>query len=185
MIDEINNETVSAMEKAVEALKKQLSAIRAGRANVAMLDGVRVDYYGTPSPLNQVASVTIADARMLIVKPWEKDLLKTIEKAIVEANLGVSPMNDGEIIRLPIPALSEERRKEYAKQAKVRCEDSKVAIRGARRDANDMLKEATKEGEISEDDEARGLKMVQVRTDEFVSRIDELLVKKEKEILEV
>lgn len=185
MLDQINSEAESQMEKAIEALKKHLSHIRAGRANVAMVDGVRVDYYGTPSPLNQVASVTVGDARLLVVKPWEKNLLKDIEKAIIEANIGLQPSNDGEIIRLPIPALSEERRKEYVKQAKTRCEDAKVAVRSARRDANDMLKEASKESEISEDDEKRGLKMIQDKTDDFVKRIDELLEKKENEIMEV
>jgi ribosome recycling factor len=185
MLNEISGEAKDQMERAIDALKKQLSTIRAGRANVAMLEGIRVDYYGNPSPLNQVASVTVADARLLMVKPWEKQLLKDIEKAIVEANIGIQPNNDGEVIRLPIPALSEERRKEYVKQAKTRCEDAKIAVRNARRDANEMLKDATKEGEISEDDEKRGLKTIQDLTDQYVARVDELLAKKEGEIMEV
>lgn len=185
MLNEIQGEARENMERAIEALKKQLSVIRAGRASVGMLDGVRVDYYGTPTPLNQVSNVTTPDARLIMVKPWEKPLLKEIEKAIVEANLGLTPVNDGEVIRVPIPPLSEERRKEYVKAAKTRCEDAKVAVRNVRRDANEMLKEATKEREISEDDEKRGLKSVQDLTDEYVKKIDELLAKKESEIMEV
>ena len=185
MIDDIKSETQDAMEKAIEALKKQLTTIRAGRANAGVLDGVKVDYYGTPTPLNQVGNVSATDPTMIVVKPWEKNLLTDIERAINEANLGLNASNDGEIVRVPIPPLSEERRKEYAKQAKGRCEDAKVAVRNARRDANDMLKSATKEKEISEDDEKRGLKDVQDLTDSFVAKIDELFANKEAEILEV
>ena len=185
MLNEIQNEARDNMEKALDALKKQLTSIRTGRANISMLDGIRVDYYGTPTPLNQIANVTTPDARLIMVKPYEKQLLKEIEKAIVDSNIGLTPGNDGDVLRLPIPALSEERRKEYVKQAKGRCEDAKVAVRNARRDANEMLKEATKESEISEDDEKRGLKLVQDLTDEYVKRVDELFVKKEGEIMEV
>jgi ribosome recycling factor len=185
MLNDIQSDAKGNMDKAIEALKKHLGVIRTGRASAGMLDGVRIDYYGTPTPLQQVASVSIADARLIVVKPWEKNLLKDIEKAIVEANLGLQPANDGELIRLPIPALSEERRKEYVKQAKNRCEDAKVAVRNARRDANEMLKDATKDGEISEDDEKRGLKVIQDLTDEHVKKIDDLLAKKEAEIMEV
>lgn len=185
MLNDIQSEARDNMDKGIDALKKQLSVVRAGRANVTVLDGIRVDYYGTPTPLNQVANVSTPDARLILIKPWEKPMLKEIEKAIVDSNIGLTPQNDGEVIRLPIPALSEERRKEYVKQAKSRCEDAKVAIRNARRDANEMLKEATKEGEISEDDEKRGLKLIQDLTDEYVKKIDELLAKKEAEIMEV
>lgn len=185
MLNDIQNEARESMEKAIEALRKQLAVIRAGRASVGMLDGVRVDYYGSPTPLNQVASVTTPDPRLIIVKAYEKGLLKDIEKAIVDANLGLTPTNDGEVIRVPIPPLSEERRREYVKAAKARCEDAKVAIRNSRRDANEMLKDATKEGEISEDDEKRGLKAIQDLTDDYVKKIDELLAKKESEIMEV
>lgn len=185
MLDEIQSEAKEQMEKAIEALKKQLAAIRTGRANTALLEPVRVSYYGSMTPLNQVASVTIADARLIVVKPWEKNLLKDIEKAIVDANLGLMPSNDGEVVRVPVPALSEERRKDYVKQAKSKGEDAKVAIRNARRDANEMLKSATKDGEISEDDEKRGLKTVQDLTDAYVKKVDELLAHKEQEIMEV
>lgn len=185
MLDDIQNDANAQMEKAIEALKKQLSTIRTGRASPGLLDAVRVNYYGTMTPLSQVANVTVPDARLLVVKPWEKPLLKDIEKAIVEANLGLTPSNDGEIIRVPIPALSEERRKEYVKQTKQKGEDAKIAVRNARRDANELLKSATKDGDISEDDEKRGLKHVQDLTDAFVKRVDEALTKKEQEIMEV
>lgn len=185
MIDEIETETKAAMEDSIESLKKMLGTIRAGRATPALLDQVRVDYYGSKTPLSQVASVQVADATLLIVKPWEKGILKEVEKGIVEANLGFSPSNDGDVVRVPIPPLSEDRRKEYAKAARGRCEDAKVAVRNARRDGNELIKGAKKEGEISEDDEKRGLKVIQDLTDAYISRIDDLYAKKESEILEV
>lgn len=185
MLNDIQHEAKDQMEKVIEVLKKQLATIRTGRANASILDGVRVNYYGSLTPLNQVANVTVADARLLMIKPWEKGILKDIEKAVVEANLGLMPSNDGDFIRVPIPALSEERRKDYVKQTKSKGEDAKVAIRNARRDANEMLKSATKDGEISEDDEKRGLKHIQDLTDTFVKKVDELLVHKEAEIMEV
>ena len=185
MLDDIRNETKAQMEKAIDALKKSLGTIRTGRANVGMLDPVKVSYYGTPTPLNQVASITVADARLLMVKPWEKDLLKDIEKGILEANLGLTPANDGETVRIPIPTLTEERRKEFAKQARNKSEDGKVAVRNARRDANDLLKAAAKDGDISEDDEKRGLKSVQDLTDGYVKMVDEILDAKESEIMEL
>jgi ribosome recycling factor len=185
MIDEISTEAKEQMTKNIEVLKKQLSSIRAGRANVNILDGVMVDYYGSKSPLSQVASLSMQDGGMIMVKPWEKNLLKEIEKSIFEAQLGLTPTNDGDFVRISVPPLSEERRREFAKQAKQRCEDAKIAVRNARRDANEMLKAATKDSEISEDDEKRGLKMVQDLTDDSVKTIDALYAKKEGEILEV
>ena len=185
MLNDIQSEAKTQMEKALDSFKKNLATIRTGRANVNMLDTVRVSYYGTPTPLNQVASVTVADARMLMVKPWEKDLLKDIEKGIMEANLGLTPSTDGDSIRIPIPTLTEERRKEFAKQARNKCEDGKVAVRSARRDANDMLKDATKDGDISEDEEKRGLKAVQELTDAFVKQVESVLAAKEAEIMEL
>ncbi len=185
MLDEAKDMTKSAMEKAMESYKKGLSTIRAGRAHPGVLDGVRVNYYGSPTPLSQVASVSIADATMLLVKPWEKNIINDIERAIHEANLGFSPSNDGEAVRVPIPPLSEDRRKEYVKLAKQRSEDAKIVIRNARRDGNDLLKSAVKDKEISEDDEKRGLKDIQTLTDAYIAEIDSLLGKKEKEILEV
>ena len=185
MVDDIVSETKSNMDKVIDALKKQLVTIRTGRASPGMLDGVRVDYYGTPTPLNQLASVTAQDARLLVIKPFEKRTLKDIEKAIVEANLGFNPSNDGEVVRVPMPPLSTERRKEYVKLSKGKGEDAKVSIRNARRDSNEMLKDATKEKAISEDDEKRGLKLVQDLTDAYIKTVDTMLVKKEAEIMEV
>ena len=185
MLDDITKDAKDNMEKAIDALKKQLATIRTGRANPGMLDGVRVDYYGTPTPLNQVATVSAQDARLLVVKPFEKRILKDIEKAIVEANLGFNPSSDGEVLRVPMPPLSTERRKEYVKLTKTKGEDAKIAIRNVRRDANEMLKEAQKDGSITQDDEKRGLKTVQDTTDAYVKKVDELLTKKEQEIMEV
>jgi ribosome recycling factor len=185
MLDDILKDAKDNMEKAIDALKKQLATIRTGRANPGMLDGVRVDYYGTPTPLNQVATVTAQDARLLLIKPFEKRIIKDIEKAIVEANLGFNPSSDGDYVRVPMPPLSTERRKEYVKLSKAKCEDAKVAIRNVRRDANELLKETTKEGAITQDDEKRGLKTVQDTTDAYVKKVDEMLAKKEQEIMEV
>ncbi len=185
MLDDIVKDTKDNMEKVIDALKKNLATIRTGRAAPGMLDGVRVDYYGSPTALNQLATVSVADARLLVVKPFEKKILKDIERAIVEANLGFNPNNDGETIRLAMPPLSTERRKEYVKMSKSKGEDAKVAIRNVRRDSNEMLKEACAESSITEDDEKRGLKSVQDLTDAFVKTVDEHLTKKEKEIMEV
>jgi ribosome recycling factor len=185
MLDKIIKETKDQMDKAIDALKKNLSTIRTGRASPTMLDNVRVDYYGTPTPLNQVASVSVTDPRMIMVKPFEKKLLKDIERGIVEANLGFNPTNDGENIRVPMPPLSTERRKEYVKLTKTKGEDSKVALRNVRRDANEALKVAKKNSVITEDDEKRGLKQIQDATDAAIKKVDEALSTKEKEIMEV
>ncbi len=185
MLDDILKETRANMEKVIEALRKGLTTIRTGRASPTMLDGVRVDYYGSPTPLNQLATVTAQDARLLVVKPFERKSLKDIERAIVEANLGFNPNNDGETIRLAMPPLSTERRKEYVKMSKVKGEEAKVALRNVRRDANELVKAKTGEGVLTEDDEKRGLKGVQDATDGFVKTIDQVLAQKEKEIMEV
>jgi ribosome recycling factor len=185
MLDDIIKDAKENMDKAIDALKKNLSTIRTGRANPAMLDGVRVDYYGSPTPLNQLATVSAQDARMLVIKPFDKKALKDIERAIVEANLGFNPTNDGDFIRCVMPPLSGERRKEYVKLAKGKGEDAKIAIRNIRRDGNEMIKAATDDGAITEDDQKRGLKSVQDLTDQFVKTIDDVITKKEKEIMEV
>lgn len=185
MINEIASEMKNNIGKTIDALKKQLASIRTGRAHVSLLDSVKLDYYGTPTPLAQVATLTTSDARTIVVKPWEKGLQKAVEKAILEANLGLTAMVDNDIVRVPVPALTEERRKEFSKQAKAKAEEAKLAVRNARRDANEMLKSATKEGEISEDDEKRGLKQIQDMTDDAVVQIDSLYVKKDQEIMTV
>jgi len=159
--------------------------VRTGRANVAILDGLRVDYYGTPTPLHQVASVNAPDPRLITIKPWEKSLIPEIEKLIRSSQLGLNPSSDGEIIRLPMPPLTEERRRDLAKVVKKMAEESKVALRNARRDANEMLKEFLKDKDITEDEEKAGLKKVQEATDGAVAKVDELVAKKEKEIMEI
>lgn len=185
MLDDILKDTKDGMDKVIDALKKQLATIRTGRANPAMLDGVRVDYYGSPTALNQLATVSAQDARLLVIKPFDKKSLKDIERAIVEANLGFNPTNDGDFIRCAMPPLSGDRRKEYVKMAKVKGEDAKVAVRSSRREGNEAVKEALEASMITEDEEKRGKDQVQALTDQYIKNIDELIAKKEKEIMEV
>jgi len=185
VVDEVLSETEDGMKKAVEAFKRELGRVRTGRANLALLDGVKVEYYGTPTPLNQVATLNIADARLITVKPWEKNLLPIIEKAIRVSDLGLNPVVDSELIRLPIPPLTQERRKDLVKLIKKMTEDGRVAVRAARRDGNDLLKEAEKDKEISEDDSKHGQKKIQELTDQYIAKVDEISANKEKEILEI
>jgi len=185
MVSDVMKSLQGAMDKATESLKRELAKIRTGRANLSLLDGVKVDYYGTLTPLNQVASCQVADPKLITIKPWEKSLLPTIEKAIKTANLGLNPNSDGELIRLPIPALTQDRRKELAKMVKKEGEDAKVAIRNARREANEALKALKGKGTISEDDEKKGLKSIQDAIDKQTKAADDLVAKKEKEIMEV
>jgi ribosome recycling factor len=185
MVNDIVKDLEGGVAKAHDSLKKELAKVRTGRANLALLDGVRVDYYGTPTPLNQVASCSTPDARLILIKPWEKKMCGPIEDAIRKAELGVNPSSDGEVVRVPIPALTEERRRELTKVVRRMGEDAKVAIRNQRRDANDMLKEATASGDISEDDERQGLKRVQEVIDKGIAKVDEIIGKKEAEIMEV
>ncbi len=174
-----------AITKTLDDLKQNLAKIRTGRANAAMLDSVRVDNYGTPTPLNQCAALGVPEPRLITVKPWDKGIIKEIEKAIRDANLGLNPMNDGEIIRVPIPALTEERRKDIAKQVKSKGEEHKVAIRNERREANERLKELLKAKSITEDESKRANDKVQKETDAGVKTVEDLVAKKEKEVLEV
>lgn len=185
MLNDVIKDLQANIDKGIEAFKRDLTKVRTGRANLAILDGVRVDYYGTPTPLNQVASLNVADPRLITVKPWERSLIPEIEKAIRSGQLGLNPSSDGEMVRLPMPALTQERRQELVKLVKKMAEEGKVALRAARRDANEMLKDLLKEGGITEDDERNGLKKVQETTDKSVAKIDEILAKKEGEILEV
>ncbi len=185
MLDEVLSETEDGMKKAIEAYQRDLARIRTGRANLSLLDGVKVDYYGSPTPLNQVASLNVAEARLITVKPWDKGMIPAIEKAIRASDLGINPVADSELIRLPIPPLTQERRKEMVKQIKKITEDARVAIRGARRDGNELLKDAEKNKEISEDDSKAGQKKIQELTDAYIAQADDIGAKKEKEILEV
>jgi len=183
--EDVVKELKARIDKTLEDLRKDLSRIRTGRANLSLLDGIRVNYYGTSTPLSGVASLSVPEPRLITVKPWDRSQLKEIEKAITEANIGINPMNDGEIIRLPIPPLTEERRKEIAKQVRQRGEDHKVAVRNERRDANEKLKELLKKKSISEDDLKRANEKVQKETDQGVVKIDEIVQKKGKEVMEV
>ncbi|MFM8441089.1 MAG: ribosome recycling factor [Acidobacteriota bacterium] len=179
------NETKPKMEAVVEDLKKRLSNIRTGRATVGLLDAVVVDYYGTPTPLNQMASVAVPEPQLLTIQPWDATQLGVVEKAITAANLGLSPSNDGKIIRLPIPPLNEERRKQLAKQVGEFAEEHRIAVRHVRQQSNDTLKKLAKDKLISEDDERGGLEEVQKLTNVFVGKIDELAKHKEQEIMHV
>ncbi|NLY75626.1 MAG: ribosome recycling factor [Firmicutes bacterium] len=185
MVKDLLKETESHMKMTIEATKKEFQAIRTGRANAGILDRVVVEYYGTPSPLNQVAGITVPDPRTIVVQPWDKSILSAIEKAILKADLGLNPVNDGSVIRVPIPQLTEERRKELVKVVRKEAEEKRVAIRNLRRDANDKIKNLEKAGQITEDEQKRGLEDIQKLTDKYIAEIDKLLAQKEKEILEV
>lgn len=185
MINDITNDCEDGMKKAVDAFKRDLAKIRTGRASTSMLDGIRVDYYGTPTPVNQVATVAVVDARLITIKPWEKNMIPVIDKAIRASDLGLNPVPDSDLVRVPIPPLTQERRRDLAKAVKKQTEDARVAVRAARRDAMDMVKEAEKDGEISEDEKKNGEKKIQELTDKYVATLDEVAAAKEKEIMEL
>ncbi len=184
-LDELYLNMEEGVEKSLNALKKDLSRLRTGRASTALLENVRVDYYNVPTPLNQVATLSVPDARMIIVQPWEKSIIQNVEKAIAAADLGVNPVSDGNVIRLPIPALNEERRKDLARQVKKMAEETKIAVRNIRRDFNEQLKKAEKNKEISEDEMRRAQDEVQKITDKATKNADAIMEAKEKEIMEV
>jgi ribosome recycling factor len=171
------------MTAALDMLGREFATVRTGRASAGLLDGIRVDYYGTPTPVNQMASVSVPDARTLVIQPWEAAQLKAIEKAIMTSDLGLTPQNDGKVIRLAMPSPTEERRKQLAKTVHKLAEDSRIAIRNIRREGNDKLKAMAKDKKVSEDEERRGHDQIQKATDRFIARVDELLKKKEQEIL--
>lgn len=185
MTKEVITNMKAHMEKSVDSLRREYQKIRTGRANLALLDDVRIDYYGTPSPLSQVATLSVPEPRTITLQPWEAKMIPLIEKAIMNANLGITPANDGKVIRLNLPALTEERRKDIVKQLKKMAEDAKVAVRNIRRDAIDELKKLEKNKKISEDDLKRAEKDVQDATNGFVVKIDDVLAHKEKEVMEV
>ncbi len=184
MLDDIYEDTRDSMGKTIASLKTELKRVRTGRANLSLLDGIRVDYYGTPTPINQMASLSVPESRLITIQPWDASVIKEIEKALLKSDLGLTPSNDGKIIRIAIPPLTEERRKQLAKSVHKTCEDHKVAIRNLRRDANELLKSLKKDGEIAEDAAFKGQDQVQKITDEFISQIDDIYKEKEKEILE-
>lgn len=173
------------MKRTIEATKKEFNTVRTGRANPALLDRIQVDYYGTPTPLNQVATVTAPEPRLILIQPWVKSTLGDIERALLKAELGLNPTNDGSVIRLNFPPLTEERRRDLVKMVKKQAEEMRIAIRNLRRDANDQLKKLEKEEHVPEDEVKRTLDEVQQLTDKYITKIDELLVAKEEEIMEV
>jgi len=184
MIDSIYEETRERMGKSVSALKSEFKKIRTGRASLALLDGIRVDYYGTSTPLNQMATLAVPESRLITIQPWDNSVIKEIEKAILKSDLGLTPSSDGKIIRIAIPPLTEERRKELVKIANKMSEEYKVAVRNIRRDSNELVKILKKDGDISEDEAFKAQEQVQKITDEHIKRIDDVYQEKEKEILE-
>jgi ribosome recycling factor len=185
MINDITTDCEDGMKKAVEAFKRDLAKIRTGRASTSMLDGIRVDYYGTPTPVNQVATIQVVDARLITIKPWEKSMIPVIDKAIRASDLGLNPVPDSDLVRVPIPPLTQERRRDLAKVVKKQTEEARVAVRAARRDSMDLVKEAEKDGDISEDERKNGEKKIQELTDRYVAMVDEVAASKEKEIMEL
>jgi ribosome recycling factor len=185
MLGEIEKAAREKMEQSIAFLHKELAAIRTGRASPSLLDGVMVDYFNTPTPINQVASVSIPESRLIVIQPWDPTVLGEIEKAILRANLGLTPGNDGKVIRISIPALTEERRKDLVKVAKKMAEECRVALRSIRRDINDQIKSREKKKEISEDDMHRSQEKIQEMISSFTGEVERIIAKKEKEILEV
>ena len=185
MAHPVHQKTTEGMERTLEHLKRELSTMRTGRASIALLDNVKVDYYGTITPLKQVGTLSTPEPRLITIQPWDVKLIKEIEKALSASNLGVTPSNDGKIIRVPLPPLTEERRKELIKICKKHGEDTKVHVRTVRREANEELKKLQKDGKMSEDDLRRAEAEIQQLTDQYIEKVDHVLKKKEEEILEV
>ncbi|NNF98477.1 MAG: ribosome recycling factor [Desulfobacteraceae bacterium] len=184
MIEETFQETKDRMAKTITALKNELKRVRTGRASLSLLDGISADYYGTPTPLNQMASLSVPESRLILIQPWDVSAIKEIEKAILKSDLGLTPSNDGKVVRISIPPLTEERRKDLVKVVNKMCEEHKVAIRNIRRDSNEFLKGLKKEGDISEDDAFKAQDQIQKITDDYIKKIDDTYKEKEKEILE-
>jgi len=185
MTKDVLDSMKKSMEKTVDSLRKEYQKVRTGRASTAILEDIKVMYYDTPTPINQVAQIAVPEARVITIQPWESKLIAAVEKAILNANIGLTPTNDGKLIRLSIPPLTEERRKEIVKQLKKMAEEGKIAIRNIRRDAIDSLKKLEKDKKISEDDLKRAEKDVQDVTNSFVSKVDDVFVAKEKEVMEI
>ncbi|EAQ96192.1 ribosome recycling factor [Congregibacter litoralis] len=185
MLEDIQKDADSRMQNSLEALGTNFNKIRTGRAHPSLLDGIKVSYYGADTPLNQVANVNVEDARTLSLTAWDRSMIPDIERAIMKSDLGLNPATAGEVIRIPMPALTEETRKGYIKQARSEAEAARVSIRNARRDAMGMLKDMVKDKEISEDDERRGQDQIQKLTDSFVARVEEMLTAKEADLLEI
>ena len=185
MINDVVNEAKQRMDKTIDALRNELKGVRTGRANTNLLDGIMVDYYGTATALNQVANVAVQDARTLTVTPWEKSMIEPIEKAIMASNLGLNPLSAGMVIRIPLPPLTEERRKEMVKMVGQIAENSKISIRNIRRDANSQLKTMESNNELTEDDLRGGEKQVQDVTDQYIKKVEEVVSEKEQELMDI
>ncbi|MCB0413137.1 MAG: ribosome recycling factor [Bdellovibrionales bacterium] len=185
MLETIISEAESEMKRAIESLNNELKKVRTGRANVSMLDSVHVDYYGSSTPLNQVASLSCPDARSFMIAPWEVNILKDIEAAIVKSNLGMSPQNDGKVIRLKVPELTEERRKDLVKNVKKIAEEARVSVRMGRRNANDIIKKMLKDKEIGEDEQKKSVDRIQKITDQYIESVDKISAEKEKDLLTI
>lgn len=185
MVQETYQEVEHKMERSITALHKELARIRTGRASLALLDGITVDYYGAPTPVNQLATLAVPESRLITIQPWDKSQIGLIEKAIQRSDLGLTPVNDGKLIRLAIPPLTEERRKDLVKQVKKIGEETKIAIRNVRREGNDQLKSQEKDKQISEDENRRGQEQIQKITDTFIAKVDDILQAKEREVMEV
>lgn len=185
MLDQVKSEMTQLMNKTIESLKYQLTKIRTGRASVNVLDGIQVDYYGVQSPINQVGQISIPEARLLQIQPFDKTMIATIEKAILAANIGLTPSNDGNLIRIPFPSLTEERRKDQIKEIKKISEEAKIAMRNIRREQNEITKKAQKNKEISEDELKKYQQEIQKVTDSFIEKVDEIIQSKEQELLNV
>lgn len=184
MIESTLQETNERMEKTIEDLENELKRVRTGRASLSLLDGIRVEYYGTQTPLNQMASLSVPESRMIVIQPWDVSAIKEIEKAILKSDLGLTPSSDGKLIRISIPPLTEERRKELVKVVSKMCEEHKIAARNIRRDSNELIKGFKKDGDIAEDDAFKAQDRIQKITDEYIAKIDGIYKNKEKEILE-
>jgi ribosome recycling factor len=185
MAEDVLDDLRGRIAKTLDDLRRELAKVRTGRANPALLEGVRVDYYGTMSPLQNVANVTVTDPRLIVIKPWEKSMIQPIEKAINAAGLGVNAMSDAELVRVPIPPLTEERRREFVKLVKHKGEEHKIAIRNERRDAKELIEESVKEGDLTEDDGKKALEKVQVEVDSGIKKVDEIIANKEKDLMKV
>jgi ribosome recycling factor len=185
MLEGIYKEVKAKMQSSVDVFKKDLNTIRTGRASLSLLDGITVDYYGTPTPLNQLATLSVPESRLITIQPWDQSVIGGVEKAILKSDLGLTPVNDGKLVRIAIPPLTEERRKDLVKIIKKYSEECKIAVRNVRRDGNESLKELEKKKEITEDDLYKSQNKIQEVTDSYIKKIDEITEKKEKEILEI
>lgn len=185
MLEGIYKEVEAKMQSSVDVFKKDLNTIRTGRASLSLLDGITVDYYGTPTPLNQLATLSVPESRLITIQPWDQSVIGAVEKAILKSDLGLTPVNDGKLVRIAIPPLTEERRKDLVKIVKKYSEECKIAVRNVRRDGNESLKELEKKKEITEDDLYKSQNKIQEVTDGYIKKIDEITEKKEKEILEI